>query len=223
MRSLDASLPPISPHIEAKYTAEPVWRFIDDCIGMSFAVEMREMGTKSPTGIIIDDLMEQRYGLAPTITSDRRINKGRLKPIEFRAQCASVRRVIEQPDNKAGISPVQRSSILARFAYQVKRSAGVKGLNDHFACFCTTSNPSAIRALIWGHYETSSRQKTAKAILEARGDWSIGSLEKQYGVPKRTLQEDRVMLKKLIFNTEKQALLVLEDYFTRAGLIGEFE
>jgi hypothetical protein len=76
MRSLDASLPPISPHIEAKYTAEPVWRFIDDCIGMSFAVEMREMGTKSPTGIIIDDLMEQRYGLAPTITSDRRVNKG---------------------------------------------------------------------------------------------------------------------------------------------------
>jgi len=234
MRSLDASLPPIV-HATQKHVIEPVWRTIDECVGQSYTVAASPPSVKGSTESALKHLQEQRYGLPPTITSERRINRRELTDQEYRAQCVAVCGTIENIDRRTGISPIHLSAILARFAYPTpfdhpwnprkitKRAFGVHGLADHFGSFCTTSNPSAIKALIWGNYMQTCKRRLGQALLEARSEWSNAAIEREYGVPKRTIQEDRMTLKRLIQNTEKQALLVLEYYFTRAGLIGEFE
>lgn len=224
IESLSASRPPVRVAAAPELVrAEPVWRYIDDAVSMSFAMEHREASVRSSTAAVIQDLMEIRYGLPPTINEERRVNMGSLRPIEFRAQCAEVRGTIERPENRAGITTVQRWVILARFGYQMKRASGVLGLAEHFGSLCNSQNPSAVKALIWGHYEVRSKKaRTPGAVIKARGDWSLRAIEKEYSVSKSVLGRDRKLLTGLLHGTESQALMVLDSHFRGIGLVGDF-
>jgi len=173
-------------------------------------------GNPAPQLNWLEDFKDQRYG-----RSARGWSTG-LNHEEMRAQCTNVRDTVERK-----LPLPQQYAIWARFAYQVQRATGVRGLRDEFANACTTSNPSALLALLWATYDPRKagrkkelRRRAAGSLTrEEQESWSTRQIERDFGCSRTTLQRDQKVLRKLCGDLEAMALAKLEEIFIRAKLI----
>lgn len=201
---------------------EPVFKTVGQALVTAFGMEYTQMSLRGSTQSLIEDLMEQRYGTAAEIPiAERTVNRGNLTPLELRGQSAMIRAQVR--DNLKG---VELAAIHARFGHQTTRGNGVMGLAEHFGSLCTTSNRSAIQALLWGIYSPGIRQfpgESATAFNLRRkkreAEWSLRSIEKSYGSSKSTLHRDQQLLRKVCMGTEVRAQGKLEEVFIRIGLV----
>lgn len=187
---------------------DPVFTSVGQALAFSFYIEQTQMATKGSTQIVIEDLLK-RSGewldrVAPT---ERKMNVGNMSPLELRGQCAMVRSSVQDH-----LPAPERDSIHARFAYQIVRAVGVRGLRDHLHAVCVTQNLDAILAMLWAIYKPARR----------KGDeWSLRALEKQYSISKSTLGRDQQMLREKCNTLESMAQARLGELFERTGLVGD--
>lgn len=202
---------------------EPMFRSAGQALSVAFSVMASQAPITGSTARALDSMSEQRYGAAAVVDSDRSINRVGLKPNEFHAQCGLIVATVEKrlPDH-------ERDVIYARFGHQLVRAAGVRGLLRHYRSLCTTQNEGAVHALIMGIYARGVVQHPGESprAFNARRkkrqlEWSVRSIEKEYGVAKSTVHRDQIVLKKLFYGIENQAQSRLEMLFLAAGLIGD--
>lgn len=167
----------------------------------SYWMEVTPPTSKGATQLLVEDLMERRYG-APSI-ANRTINLGSMTPLELRAQCAQIRMVCDRmPDG-------ERDVIRARFGHQYTRALGVEGLREQLRQQCSCTHDDALLALLWALFLSRTR----------RHDYSLRKIERRYGVNRNTLYRDQQRMRQSCQILEIRAQERMEVFFIQAGLI----
>lgn len=201
---------------------EPMFKSVGQALSVSFSVVDTDPTVKSSTEAALKSMAEKRYGEAPVLQTERSINKDGLTPGEFRAQC---KLIVEMVDTK--LLRQERHVIFARFSKKpVKRAEAVRGLRDQFAALCSTHSPEALLALIWGIYVPgvimmpgeSPRDFNARRKKREK-EWSVRSIEKEYGGSKSTLHRDQQVLREVCNDLELQAQAKIEGLLLAANLL----
>lgn len=200
---------------------EAVFKSIGQALYTAFSMEFTEPSLKGGTQLMIEDMMEQRYGLPPVPKSERNINLSGMSPDEFRAQCRLMRESV-----KKTLAAQERDTICARFGYQQTRADAIMALREHFESLCSTRSRDALLALIIGiympgmrqyHDETPQQFNLRRTRREQR--FSLRSLEREYGVSKSALHRDQQLLSKLCNAIELRAQARMEEVFIKSGLL----
>lgn len=206
-------------------TEEPLFKDVGQLLYHAFAMEVRGVSIKGGTAIVIEDLMERRYGRPQRVESERSVNLAGLTWLDFVAQCARIREAVEGRQNPADLSAVERFCILARFGFQATRARGIIGLRDHLWSLCNTRSGDAIGALVYAIYQPlkggKGRRRRRGADPEDPNEHSLRKIERDYGVAKSTLQRDQQLMRRIIHEHETRAQGRLEAYFVRAKLLAD--
>jgi len=133
------------------------------------------------------------------------INFGGLTPDEIRAQCsmitAAVRDRLPEPE---------RNVIWARYAYQVERAAGVRGLSSYYRSLIGVGNDMGMLALVWRRYAGRER---------ADQDFSFRQIAAECGGSKSTYERANKVLAAHLVALEKRADETLTASFRAHGVI----
>jgi len=201
--------------------AEPMFKSVGHALAVAFAMETTKPSVESTTEAVIKDLRERRYGADPMPDAETSVNASGLRPNEFRAQCGLIVACVD-----ASLPAHERDAIYARFGHQLRRAFGIRNLRDHYGSLCNTQSLGAIHALITGIYVrhvTQEPGESPQAFNKRRKrrelEWSLRSIEKEYGVGKNVLHRDQKMLKGIFYGLEVQAQEKLEVVFVHDGLI----
>lgn len=187
--------------LEAAGLGETIFESTGQALFFSYWMEVTPPTHKGATQLLVEDLMERRYG-APSI-ANRTINLGSMTPLELRAQCAMIRKTCDRlPDD-------QRDVLRARFGHQYTRAIGVQGLLDGLRQQCSCGHDEAILALLWAIFSPRVR----------RNDFSLRKIERRYGVNKSTLHRDQQRLRQSCQILEIRAQESMEVFFIQSGLI----
>lgn len=204
--------------------AEPMFKSVGQALSIAFAVAETPPAVRGTTDRALRDLKEDRYGLTPMPVGERCVNKDGLTEREFRAQCVLI---VDAVDSK--LAGHERGTVIARFTkVAVKRAHAVRSLRDAYATLCNTQSADAVLALIWSVYVPGVQPHPAEspAAFNARRkrrekEWSVRSIEREYGVSKSVLHRDVQMLREMLGKIELQAQERLERIFIRDGLLVE--
>lgn len=187
--------------IEGAGYGETLFESTGQALFFSYWMEVTPPSSKGATQLLVEDLMERRYGASSI--DQRTINMGSMTPLELRAQCAMIRMTCDRlPDQ-------ERDVLRARFGHQYTRAIGVEGLGEHLREQCSSSNDEAILALLWAVFSSKVR----------RDDFSLRKIEKRYGVNKSTLHRDQQRLREACQLLEIRAQESMEFVFIQSGLI----
>lgn len=203
---------------------EPMFKSVGQALSVAFSVAASPAPIVGSTARALESMSEKRYGAAVVLESERTINREGLKPHEFRAQCMRVVDVVG-----AKLLVHERDVIYCRFGHQLYHATGIRGLQEHYGSLCNTQSEPAVHAIIMGIYV---RGKTMQQFGESprdynkrrkqrRDDWSVRTIEKEYGVSKSVLHRDQVVLRKLFYGIEEQAQGKLEEIYLRMALIAD--
>jgi hypothetical protein len=133
------------------------------------------------------------------------INFGGLSPDEIRAQCsmitAAVRDRLPEPE---------RNVIWARYAYQMERASGVRGLASYYQSLIGVGNNMAMLALVWRRYAGKER---------ADQDFSFRQIAAECGGSKSTYERANKMLTAHLRALEERADDTLTASFRAHGVI----
>lgn len=203
---------------------EPMFRTVGQALSIAFSVAETPPAVRGTTDRALRDLKEDRYGLPSDARSETSINKDGLNEREFRAQCVLI---VDTVDTK--LSGHERGTVIARFTRNaVRRAHAVRALRDAYGSLCNTQHAEAILALIWSIYTpgVQPHPNESPAAFNARRkrrakEWSVRSIEQEYGVAKSVLHRDVVMLREMLIKIELQAQERLERIFVRDGLLAE--
>ena len=200
---------------------EPMFKSVGHALSVAFAMETTKPSVESTTEAVIKDLRERRYGIDPIEHAETSVNASGLRPNEFRAQCALIIGCVD-----ATLPTHERDAIYARFGHQMRRAFGVRNLRDHYCSLCNTQSVGAVHALIMGIYVrhvTQEPGESPQAFNKRRKrrelEWSLRSIEREYGVGKNVLNRDQKMLRGIFYGLEVQAQEKLEVVFLHDGLI----
>jgi len=145
--------------------------------------------------------LEQLRGVATGST----INFAGLSPDEIRAQCsmitAAVRDRLPEPE---------RNVIWARYAYQLERAAGVRGLAGYYRSLVNVDNDMAMMALVWRRYAGRER---------ADQDFSFRQIAAECGGSKSTYERANKILTGHLRALETRADETLTASFRAHGVI----
>ena len=202
--------------------AETMFKSIGEALSIAFSVTETDPPVKGSTASALESLKEERYGLPPLLESERRVNRAGLKDNEFRAQCTLIIRLVE-----TRLREHEHCVVVARFSRRpVRKAHAVRSLRDQYRSLCTTQNGDAILALIWGIYvprEMAFPNETPQDFNARRKrrekEWSVRSIEKEYGGSKSTLHRDQSMLRQVLAGVEQQAQDRLEGWFVANGIV----
>ena len=133
------------------------------------------------------------------------VNFGGLSPDEIRAQCsmitAAVRDRLPEPE---------RNAIWARYAYQVERANGVRGLASYYQSLIGVGNDMAMLALVWRRYAGKER---------ADQDFSFRQIAAECGGSKSTYERANKVLTAHLRALEERADETLTASFRAHGVI----
>lgn len=200
---------------------EPMFKSVGQALSVAFSVVASQAPITGSTARALESMSEQRYGASAVPITERTINREGLKPHEFRAQCVMIVDTVGKklPDH-------ERDVIYSRFGHQMFRAIGIQGLQLHYQSLCNTQHDGAVHALIMGIYVrgTSQSQGESPRAYNARRkkrqlEWSVRSIEKEYGISKSVLHRDQIVLRKLFYGIEVLAQSRLEEIYLAAQLI----
>jgi hypothetical protein len=202
--------------------SDAMFKSVGEALSIAFSVTETDPPVKGSTASALESLKEERYGLPPVLDTERAVNRVGLKDIEFRAQCTLIVRLVE-----TRLRDHEHSVVIARFSRRaVRKAVAVRILRDHYRSLCTTQNPDALLALIWAIYVPREMQfpnETPQAFNARRKrrekEWSVRSIEKDYGGSKSTLHRDQITLRQVLAGIEQQAQDRLEGMFVAAGIV----
>jgi nucleoside-diphosphate-sugar epimerase len=198
---------------------DPVFKTIGQLLYHAFAMEVRGASIKGGTAIVLEDLMEQRYG-RPQRDTERSVNLSGLTWLDFGAQCARIRQLIGERPNHIGLERFEQSCVQARFGFQATRAKAIIGLADHLQTLCNSRARDAVGALIYAIYSPAKPTRVRRRGKDTDGnDQSLRKIERETGISKSTLHRDQKLMRELIYATENRAQQRLEAYFVNAGLL----
>lgn len=180
--------------------SEPIFRSVYQALNTSFILEYERMSQKGATQIVLEDL-RKRGGYLSEKRPDRGMNLGGMSPLEFRGQCAIIRRTVESSLKGAHIDAIN-----AYYGLQLRQAAGVKALCDLLGSLCNTRSDSALKAMMW-------------SIYDRRQSLSINAIAVEYAINRKTVTRDLSLLRKLTHNLQVAAETRLEAMFVARGLV----
>lgn len=206
---------------------DPIFKSVGQALFVAYTMEITGA---SPRGTMesVRYLLEERYGNEPTLKSERTIDIGGLTTLEFRAECARIRKSVSDK-----LDHFERDAIWARFGHADTKAAGIRGLHDYYRSICTIRNDSATLALMNAIYRPGARRRVPlpdpmgrglneyKRQVRGRDEWSLRKVEEEFGISRMTLQRQQATLRELTHKLEMRAQAKLETLFLHAGLIGE--
>lgn len=214
-------------------TAEPIFKSVGQALFVAFTMEITGA---SPRGTMetVRYLLEERLWGAPQRLEERTINIGSLSSVEFRAECAQIRKAVEDR-----LPVFERDAIWARFGHDkpdagvFTKEKGVRGLHAYYLPLCTIRNESATLALMRSIYRPGRRRRVPlpdpmgrglqeyRKQVRNRDEWSLREIEDEFGIARATLHRQVVTLRDLTGKLEMLAQNKLETQFVQSGLIGE--
>lgn len=187
-------------------TADPIFKSTRQALHIAFALEVTRMAQKGATAVLIADLMTQRYGSGWQERGEVSLDLGNLSPVEFRAQCAAIRKTVTSK-----LLPLQRDCVHARYAFGTTQLTGVSGVRDFFRSLCNTRSDSAVEALVMGIYLGKSKRNGE--------NYSLRKIEDKFGVARSVLHRDQQLVKAAATKIEERAVFELNHVFEEAGLV----
>jgi hypothetical protein len=206
---------------------EPIFKSVGQALFVAFTMEITGA---SPRGTMesVRYLLEERYGNEPTLKSERTLDLGGLTALEFRAECARIRKCVDDR-----LAYFERDAIWARFAHLDRKEAGINGLHAYYLPTYTIRSEGATLALMRAIYKPGSRRRVppqdpiGRGIREhrkqarTRDEWSLRGVELEFGISRSTLQRQQVAMRELTGKLELLAQGKLETYFVQNNLIGD--
>ena len=117
--------------------SEAVFRTVNQALHVSYLMAVLPPTQKSPTQVLISDLMDQA-GVKREVEKDGTINFRGLTPLEVRAQCAIVIAAVRDH-----LQPPERHAIEAWYAHDARKAEGVRFLRDWCTPHWTIESPQA--------------------------------------------------------------------------------
>lgn len=206
---------------------EPIFKSVGQALFVAYAMEITGA---SPRGTMetVRHLLEERLWGAPARLAERTINIGDLTPLEFRAECARIRKFVTER-----LAPFERDATWARFGHAATKEQGIRGLHDYYRSICTIRNDSATLALMQSIYKPGARRRVPlpdpmgrglqeyKRQVRTRDEWSLRKIEEEFGISRMTLQRQQASLRDLTHKLELRSQAKLEAHFLFIGLIEE--
>ncbi|HEY8606617.1 MAG TPA: hypothetical protein VIM12_05825 [Noviherbaspirillum sp.] len=140
---------------------EPIFQTTGQALAVSFLIMSVEARQKNAFRLVLMRIIEsveqptaklrawykELQGEAGTV------NFAGLDPYEVRGQCAMVTRAVADH-----LPAPERDAVWARYGQQKEKGDGVQGLSQYFAPQLTITDDIAIRALVYGYFDSSKRK-----------------------------------------------------------------
>lgn len=190
-------------------TDAPIFRSVSQALHVSYLMAILPPTQKSPTQVLINDLMDQA-GVKREVERDGTINFGGLSPLEVRAQCAMVISAV-----KNHLQAPERHAVEAWFAHDARKADGVRFLCDWCTPHWTIESPQARMMITW-RINVSDDSAAAKHC-------SIRDITGEHGIPKSTAHDQLVKVAKVIQTLRSHGMAQLEWMFQEHGLVGDVQ
>jgi len=185
----------------------PVFRSVHQALHLAYLMAVLPPTQKSPTATVINELMDQA-GIRREVERDGTVNFAGLSPLEVRGQCAMVIGAVRHQ-----LQPAERYAIEAWYAHDQSKHAAVQWLRDWCAPHWTIEAPAA-RTLITWHVNLPEDAHNRLGCSERL----IGG---EHGLPKSTVHDQIVKIRKAVTTLRRHGIDQLEWMFADKGLIGE--
>ena len=185
----------------------PVFRSVNQALHLSYLMAVLPPTQKSPTMSVINELMDMA-GIRREVEREGTVNFAGLSPLEVRGQCAMVIGAVRHQ-----LQPAERYAIEAWYAHDASKAEAVHWLRDWCAPHWTIEAPSA-RTLIAWHVnlpdDTHNRHSCSERLICG-----------EHGLPKTTVHDQIVKIRKAVMTLRRHGMDQLEWMFSDKGLIGE--
>lgn len=185
----------------------PIFRSINQALHVAYLMAILPPTQKSPTQLVITDLMEMA-GVRKEVEREGTINFAGLSPLEVRGQCAMVIAAVRHQ-----LRPAERFAIEAWYAHDHNKAEAVRFLCDWCEPHWTIESPAA-RMLITWHVnlpdEVHNRYTCSERLIAG-----------EHGIPKSTVHDQIVKVRKAVVAWRRHAVGQLEWMFIDRGVIGE--
>ncbi len=179
-----------------------IFRSVEQALHVSFLMEMLPVAQKSQMQNMIDRMRED-MGIAQEHEPGT-INFCGLSALEIRGQCAMVRASVAHH-----VPQPEADAVHARFAYQMRKAGGVRGIRDYCLPMLSTQGDIATLTMAWGIYGTGRQ----------REDLSVRKIAAEYQLASATVGRDMQIVRntgRLLFN---RAVDRLGYRFRASGLV----
>lgn len=185
----------------------PVFRSVHQALSVSYLMAVMPPTQKSSMQVAIEKIKEMA-GVSAAAISDSTINFDGLSPLEVRGQCAMVIAAVSHQ-----LQPAERCAIEAWYAHDARKAEAVRFLRDWCAPHWTIESSSARTAIMW---HVNLREEMA-----ARNNCTLRAIEGEHQIPKSTVHDQAMKIRKAVQSLRNHGLSQLEWIFTSQGVVGE--
>lgn len=182
----------------------PIFVSVSHALHVAYLMAVQPGLQRSPTQVLIESLQQQHGKVEQRVAS--MVNRGDLRPIEFRAQCALVVAAA-----RGHLMPPEHAAVRARFGHQRTKAEGVAALAEYVQPSAGIEHALALRALVWRQYHVGGQRD--------RDRWSLRAIEKETGVTVHVLRRAADVVRSMGEALEVRADARLALLFEQRGLI----
>ena len=183
-------------------TETGIFNSVQQALHFSFLMGILPATQKSVMQALIDRLMED-MGIIQQ-QEQGTINFGGLSALEIRGQCAMIRGAVVHH-----LPEPELHAVHARYAHQLDKSAGVRGIRDYAAPMLATQSDTPTLAIAWSIFGTKKQ----------REGLSTHHIAKEAGLSQSTVLRDLSAMKNVVRTLENRAVERLAAVFQKDNLI----
>ncbi len=186
---------------------DAIFQNASHALHVSYLIHSLPATTKSPTAIVIDQLVKQNHVWDGVPVRDAaKVNFSGLSPIEVRAQCAQVVSMVNHLAH-----PAERAACEAVYGLQVLKANGVRGMS----AYCAPALQMDEEPLLYIAWHVFARAHQREGITHA-------AIAEQFGMTLQAVRYASDTVKKYGKHLHDRALEALHQRFLVGGLICDF-
>lgn len=185
----------------------PVFRSVHQALSLSYLMAVLPPTQKSSLQVLINRLKEVA-GVSAAGLCESTVGFSGLSPLEVRGQCALIIAAVTHQ-----LQPAERYAIEAWYAHDARKAEGVRFLKDWCGQYWTVESESARMAIMW--------HVNLREAMAARNNCTLRAIEGEYQIPKSTVHDQAIKIRKAVQSLRQHGLNQLEWIFKNQGVIGE--
>lgn len=199
---------------------EPIFQSVGQALSVSFLIMSVEARQKNAFRLVLMRIIESveqptarlRAWYKELQGEPGTVNFAGLDPYEVRGQCAMVTRAVADH-----LPPPERDAVWAKYGLQKEKGDGVLGLSQYMAPQITFKDDIAIRALIYGYFDSSKRKPFDPK--KSTGGLSYQEISQERGIHIKTLHRANAVIARTSTILLSMAETRLTPMFRRDGLV----
>ena len=182
---------------------EPIFDSVEVALGAAFRAEVDAVYPKSGTAVALNAMMKTS-GWVFDDYRVRRIDTRGLRPLEYFAQCALVREVVE---SRKLLTLEEIYAIWARYAWGYKKELGYAGVAKHVESLTSNAGECLLNIV--------------RSIYQGEKIFSERALAQKYGCSRSSIHVDRHKVISADYSLHALAVIRLDGVLKNVGVVGE--